>query len=80
MKILRNIKKWICRAFRVEYCLRVISAGQMEPPRYSTERRLMVGPIRALRNGEYWTLYKKGPFFMGERPVEWGQAPRKEEA
>lgn len=38
-----------------------------------TRRRTMLKQLSNIRRIGLWTLYKTGPFWLPERPVDWGE-------
>ncbi|MBR1785296.1 MAG: hypothetical protein IJ760_07685 [Bacteroidales bacterium] len=67
-----KIRKFIKRILYVEYRLTVYSQGEVKPYNtYSTKRRLLRGSMNAPQVA-CWTLYKKGPFGLSEREIDFG--------
>ncbi len=73
-KINNTMKKLVSiikRQFRVEYRLTIIVNGKTMNT-YGTNRRLLSRMARNTPMMEYWSLYKKGPFGLPEREVDFG--------
>lgn len=68
MKTIKKIKIWL---FGVQYRLTVIIDGKSFNT-YSDNRKLLAKMGRNTLGAEYWSLYKKGPFGLPEREVDFG--------
>ena len=66
------IKKFIKRMLFVEYRLTYYVGGHTKNV-YGTSRKAMMGRLKAFRCIGLWTLYKKGPFWLTERAIDWGE-------
>lgn len=68
MKIARKIKA----LFRAQYRLTALYAGDTKPRNiYGINGKLLRRMAKRL-GADYWTLYKRGPFFLPERWVDKG--------
>lgn len=63
------------RPFRVQYRLAILYRGETVPRQwYAVDgRKLRKMANDAAGMAYYWTLYKTGPFWLSERPVDWGE-------
>lgn len=68
---MKKLVSIIKRQFRVEYRLTIIVNGKTMNT-YGTNRRLLSRMTRNTPMMEYWSLYKKGPFGLPEREVDFG--------
>lgn len=64
---IKKIKRAFVRFFYVEYCLRVTKTGKEAQSIYCLKKCTLMDKINKLNYGDYWTLYKSGPFHMPER-------------
>ena len=71
MKLIKIIR----HPLRVEYRLTVITAKETTNT-YGTNRRLLSKMARRLTASCYWSLYKKGPFGLPERLIDYGEIIR----
>lgn len=62
----------IRRMLRVEYRLTTISHGKAVSV-YCTDRKTLKGTLARMTDIEYWTIYKRGPLWLPERTVDFGQ-------
>jgi len=61
------------RFFSTTYRLSVKYRGDGFVRHFEDEsRRFLLGMAMDSQNAEYWTLYKRGPFFLHEREVKSG--------
>ena len=63
-----RLKRFIRRAFRVQYRLTVYAGGKYHNT-YGTKRRLLTG-IAKRTPCDYWSIYKTGPLWLPEREVD----------
>lgn len=64
--------KYIKRLFFVNYRLTYYVSGHTKSI-YGTRRRMVMARLGETRRVGLWTLYKTGPLFLPERPVNWGE-------
>ena len=68
---MKRIISIIKRPFRVHYRLSVIIGGKTTNT-FGLDRRILANRARNTPEAEYWTLYKRGPLWLHERPVDHG--------
>ena len=66
--------KAIKKLFKAQYRLSVLYHGEgTYRPFYGTNRKLLQRMAKSFANVDSWTLYKSGPLFLPERPIDWGE-------
>ena len=80
MNKIRIIRRKIRQLFFVEYRLALYYEGTPTPDNtYSTDIHLLRSKVKNKRDEVcYWTIYKRGPFHLEERPIDWGIYNEKE--
>lgn len=76
--IMQKLKRVIAKLFIVNYRLTSFENGRYVN-RYSDNGKLLFAMAKNLKNAEYWTLYKKGPFGIAEREIDRGSKNEKGE-
>ena len=70
---MRSMMGAVRRWFSVEYRLSIwCKEKQKHENYYAMNRRLMVRKSKTL-NGQIWALYKRGPFGIGERVIDYSE-------
>ena len=67
---MRKAIGFIKRMFLTQYRLTTIDRGKAVS-RYCYGRKRMRKMLNANQDAEYWTVYKRGPFGLTERAVDW---------
>lgn len=68
---MKKIVQFIRRQFQVEYRLTIIVDGATIHTT-GTNRKHLSRMARNTEDMDYWSLYKKGPFGLSEREVDFG--------
>lgn len=67
------MKRILRKLFRVQYRLSVLNKGDVQMWHYfANDGKMIKRMARNLSKAQYWTLYKRGPFGLPERPIDWG--------
>ncbi len=74
----QKLKQIICKPFIVNYRLTSFEQGRYVN-RYSDNGKILRTIAKNLQHADYWTLYKKGPFWLSEREIDSGSNPKKGE-
>ena len=64
--------KAIRKLFKAQYRLSVLYHGEGTYRHiYGTKKKQLKQMAKHLVNVDNWTLYKSGPLFLPERPIDW---------
>lgn len=69
---MKKVTSFLRRAFMVEYRLTYYVGGHTKSI-YGRRRKVIMGRLGDIKRVGLWTLYKTGPLWMDERPVDWGE-------